>query len=62
MNLLVNTAATLYQERKFTIGKAIQLSGMSRHEFEKYLAKKSIPISNLSFDDIMSDVEKLKNI
>lgn len=59
---LVNTAAILFQEGKLSLGKAIQLSGLSRYEFEKYLAKKKISISNLTIEQINEDVEKLKNI
>ena len=55
-------AMMLFQEGKLTIGKAIQLSGLTRFEFEKALAKNKIPISVLDFDQIMEDVEKLKNI
>lgn len=50
----------LFQEGKLTLGKAIQLSGLTRLEFEKALAKNKIPISNLDFDQVMSDVDKLK--
>jgi predicted HTH domain antitoxin len=55
-------AMMLFQEGKLTIGKAIQLSGLTRFEFEKALAKNKIPVSVLDFDQIMEDVEKLKNI
>ncbi len=33
-------AMMLFQDGKLTIGKAIQLSGLTRFEFEKSLAKK----------------------
>jgi len=55
-------AMMLFQEGKLTIGKAIQLSGLTRFEFEQALAKNKIPVSVLDFDQIMEDVEKLKNI
>ncbi|MEI6435649.1 MAG: UPF0175 family protein [Bacteroidota bacterium] len=55
-------AMMLFQEGKLSIGKAIQLSGLTRFEFEKALAKNKIPVSVLDIDQIMSDVEKLKNI
>lgn len=51
-HLLINTAATLFQEGKLSLGKAIQLSGLSRYEFEKYLAKKKISVSNLTIEQI----------
>lgn len=55
----VGIAMMLFQEGKLTLGKAIQLSGQSRYEFEKSLAKNNIPISNPSFDQVISDINKL---
>ncbi|MBI4647584.1 MAG: UPF0175 family protein [Bacteroidia bacterium] len=55
-------AIMLFQEGKLTIGKAIQLSGLTRFEFEKALANNKIPISGLNSDQVMSDVEKLKDL
>ena len=40
-------ATQLYVSEKLTIGKAAQLSGLSRLEFEKELSKNKISISNL---------------
>lgn len=53
-------AMRLYGLEKLTIGKASQLSGLSRFEFETMLSENEIPISNLSIDDIMDDIKKLK--
>ncbi|MEI8203014.1 MAG: UPF0175 family protein [Bacteroidota bacterium] len=53
-------AIRLYRLQKLTIGKAAQLSGLSRYEFEKLLSESEIPISNLSLEDILGDVKKLK--
>ncbi len=55
-------AMMLFQEEKVTLGKAIQLSGLTRYEFEKSLAKNNIPISNLNIEQIMCDADKLKNL
>ena len=55
-------AMMLFQEGKLTLGKAIQLSGLTRFEFEKSLAKNKIPVSDLSMQQILSDVDKLKNL
>jgi len=52
------TAMMLFHEGKLTIGKAIQLSGFSRFEFEKALAKNKISVSKLNADQIMADAEK----
>jgi predicted HTH domain antitoxin len=61
-HLQVSIALMFFQEGKLTLGKAIQLSGLSRFEFEQSLSKNKISISDLSIDQIMSDVDKLKNI
>lgn len=58
----IAVAMMLFQEGKLTIGKATQISGLSRHEFEKSLAKNNIPVSNLSIDQVLSDFDKLKDL
>lgn len=55
----VTLAIQLYKLKKLTIGKAAQLSGLSRLEFENELSKNKIPISNLTKEDILGDIEKL---
>jgi len=55
-------AVLLFQEGKLTFGKAIQLSGLTRFEFEKALAKNKISIMNLDIDQINADVEKLRSV
>ncbi|MFS4417977.1 UPF0175 family protein [Maribacter sp. 2307ULW6-5] len=52
-------AMQLYKAHKLTIGKASQLSGLSRFEFEKELSKNSISISSLTEEDVIKDSEKL---
>jgi predicted HTH domain antitoxin len=53
-------AMRLYRLQKLTIGKAAQLSGLPRFEFETLLSENGIPISNLTLDDLMEDSGKLK--
>ena len=53
-------AMRLYRLQKLTIGKAAQLSGLPRFEFETLLSENEIPISNLTIDDVMDDSKKLK--
>jgi len=53
-------AMRLYRLQKLTIGKASQLSGLSRFEFETLLSENEIPISNLTVGDVMDDSLKLK--
>ena len=52
-------AIRLYLQQKVTIGKAAQLAGLSRFEFEKLLSKNQIPVSNLDIDDVLADAEKI---
>ncbi len=56
----VALAIQLYKLQKLTIGKAAQVSGFSRLQFETILAENEIPISNLTIDDVIDDIEKLK--
>ena len=56
----ITLAIQLYNLQKLTIGKASQLSGMSRLEFEKELSKNKISISTLNEEDILRDIEKLR--
>lgn len=53
-------AIQLYELQKLSIGKAAQLSGFSRLEFESELSKNKISISNLTQEDVLNDIEKLK--
>jgi predicted HTH domain antitoxin len=55
-------AVKYYQEEALTIGKAAELAGMNRMEFELFLARNQIPISHLDYDDIQADLAKMKNI
>ncbi len=58
----VRIAIMLFQEGKLTLGKAIQLSRLSRFEFEQALVKNKIPIANLNVEQILMDVEKLRDL
>lgn len=52
-------AMRLYKLQKLTIGKAAQLSGLPRFEFETLLSEYEIPISNLTLNNVMEDSKKL---
>ena len=62
VHIQVATALMLFQEGKLTLGKAIQLSGLKRDEFEKFLSRNKISVSKLDVMQIMSDVEKLSDV
>jgi predicted HTH domain antitoxin len=55
-------AVKYYQKEALTIGKAAELAGMNRMEFELFLAHNQIPISLLTYDDIQEDLVKMENI
>ncbi len=59
-DIKISLAMRLYQLKKLTIGKAAQLSGLSRFEFETLLSDNGISISNLNLDDVLGDMQKLK--
>jgi predicted HTH domain antitoxin len=52
-------ALRLYQQAKITIGKAAQISGLSRLEFDLILSRNGISCTNLATEDVFRDIEKL---
>lgn len=59
-NIKCSLAAQLYREQKLTIGKAAEVAGLSRIDFETLLSEINVPISNLSISEVLADIEKLK--
>jgi len=59
-HLKILMAVRLYKLEKLTIGKAAQIAGLSRLQFETILSGNEVPISNLTIEDVISDIEKLK--
>lgn len=59
-DIKLSYAIRLYQLQKLTMGKAAQLAGLSRFEFENILADNQISISSLSIEDVREDYKKLK--
>ena len=55
----LSIAIMLFQQEKLTFGKAVQLSGVDRYEFEKALFKNGIYVNNASSDGAFSDAEKV---
>ena len=58
----VAIAIMLFHEGKLTIGKAIQLSGLTRYEFEKALDKSNIPVSSPDFEQVMKDLDSISDL
>lgn len=59
-DIKLSLAIRLYRLQKLTIGKAAQIAGMSRLNFETVLSDNDVPISNLTIDDVLDDIQKLK--
>lgn len=59
-DIKISYAMRLYQLEKLTIGKAAQLAGLSRFEFEMILSENRISVSNLDIDDVKEDLKNLK--
>lgn len=59
-SLKQSAAMSYYMQNKLTLGKASELAGLSRFEFENMLTANDIPISILNFEDIENEV-RIKN-
>lgn len=58
-DIKLSLAIRLYLMQKLTIGKAAQIAGLKRFEFETKLAESGFTISNLSIEDVLKDSNKL---
>ncbi len=59
-DIKLSLAIRLYRLQKLTIGKAAQIAGLSRFDFETLLSENEVPISNLTIEDVINDCQKLK--
>jgi predicted HTH domain antitoxin len=59
VEMLLFLAIKCYQRSLLSIGKAAELAGMSRVNFEIYLSENKIPVSNLDYSDISEDLKKM---
>lgn len=59
-DIKIALAVRLYRLQKLTIGKAAQIAGLSRFEFENVLSENGVSISNLTIEDVIKDIQKLK--
>ncbi len=46
--------------QKLTIGKASQIAGLSRYDFETVLSDNNVSLSNLTLADVLNDNQKLR--
>ncbi len=58
----IGIAIMLFQEGKLTFGKAVELSGLGRYDFEQKLLSKNIPIATPNINEVFSDVDKLSKV
>ena len=59
-DIKLSLAIRLYILQKLTIGKAAQIAGLSRFDFETVLSDNEVSISNLTIDDVINDIQKLR--
>jgi len=56
----LSLAIRLYGLQKLTIGKASQIAGLSRYDFETVLSDNNVSLSNLTLADVLNDNQKLR--
>ena len=59
-DIKLSLAIRLYKLQKVTIGNASQIAGLSRFDFETVLSDNGVSISNLTINDVLNDMQKLK--
>jgi len=59
-DIRLSLAVRLFRLQKLTLGKAAQLANLSHFDFETLLSESGVPISLLTFDDVLNDAGKLK--
>lgn len=61
-DIKLHMAIHYYQTGKLSMGKAVELSGLSRYQFESILSQRGISISNLTEDDIKKDIDTMRDL
>ncbi len=57
---LVELGVRLYADQRITFGEALRLSGLTRIDFERELARRQVSL--YSVDDLHEDVETLQKL
>jgi len=60
-DIRLDVAISLYQREKVSLGKAAEIAGMNRWEFQKELAERKIPL-NYSISDLEKDFQTILNM
>jgi len=57
----LDVAISMYQRGRVSLGKAAQIAGMNRWEFQRILAERKIPL-NYSVSDLEKDYQTIINM
>jgi len=60
-DIRLDVAISLYQREKVSLGKAAEIAGLNRWEFQKILAERRIPL-NYSVSDLEKDYKTIMNM
>jgi len=55
----VEAAAQWYAQQRISQEKGAEISGLSRAEFIDELAKRSIPVVQVDFDELMEEIKRV---
>jgi predicted HTH domain antitoxin len=58
----LNLGIWLFLEQRISIGKAAQLAGMNRFEFQKVLSARQIPTINYEIKDVEKELNALSTL
>jgi predicted HTH domain antitoxin len=59
--LRIEIAVMLYAKKKLSLGKAAEVAGLDRWDFQKALGEREVPI-NYTVEDLHQDLETLKRL
>jgi predicted HTH domain antitoxin len=59
-DIRLDVAISLYQREKVSLGKAAEIAGLNRWEFQKILAGRKIPTINYTAEDLEKELKALR--
>ncbi|NEX18042.1 MAG: hypothetical protein C1943_15870 [Halochromatium sp.] len=57
-DMRIEAAAQWYAQQRLSQGKAAEIAGLSRAEFIDELARRRIPVIQVSFDEVMEEMQR----
>jgi predicted HTH domain antitoxin len=57
-DVCIALAIKYYLDQSISIGKAAELAGMDRIDFETYLSEHQVPISLMKYEDFLADLKR----